>query len=235
MRGSRTIPLRWSLGTYWRSFRHLRLNRDVLRVDLPLFFFYNTAMSTPQQELLDILLSKSIRTGHFVLASGKESDLYCDCRVTALDARGANLIGQVGWELVKNDILSRFPGISAIGGMTMGADPISLAIGMYSSLDEARPGAFLNVFTVRKEAKDHGRGKRIEGNFEPGSEVLVVDDVITTGGSTLKAIDAIEAEGGKVVAALVLVDRQEGGREAIEARGIPVFPMFTRRSIFGDR
>lgn len=192
-------------------------------------------MSTPKQELLDILLSKSIRTGHFILASGKESDLYCDCRVTALDARGANLIGQVGWEIVKTDILSRFPGISALGGMTMGADPISLAIGMYSSLDEAKDVSPLNVFTVRKEPKDHGRGKRIEGNFEAGSEVVVVDDVITTGGSTLKAIDAIEAEGGKVVAALVLVDREEGGREAIEARGIPVFPMFTRRSIFGNR
>ncbi len=191
-------------------------------------------MTAPKQELLDILLAKSIRTGHFILASGKESDLYCDCRVTALDARGANLIGQVGWELVKAEILTRFPNIEAIGGMTMGADPISLAIGMYSSLDggSLRP---LDVFTVRKEAKDHGRGKRIEGNFEAGREVLVVDDVITTGGSTLKAIDAIEAEGGKVTAALVLVDREEGGREAIEARGIPVFPLFTRRSIFGDK
>ena len=188
----------------------------------------------PKQELLDILLAKSIRTGHFVLASGKESDLYCDCRVTALDARGANLIGQVGWELVKKDILSQFPNVSSIGGMTMGADPISLAIGMYSSLDQTN-GTTLNVFTVRKDAKDHGRGKRIEGNFEAGQEIIVVDDVITTGGSTLKAIDAIEAEGGKVVAALVLVDREEGGREAIEARNIPVFPLFTRQSIFGSR
>ena len=109
--------------------------------------------------------------------------------------------------------------------------PISLAIGMYSASAE-KP---LCVFTVRKEAKDHGRGKRIEGNFSAGQQVIVVDDVITTGGSTLKAIDAIEAEGGKVVAALVLVDRQEGGREAIESRGIPVFPMFTRASIFGDK
>ena len=108
---------------------------------------------------------------------------------------------------------------------------ISLAIGMYS-VEGEEP---LKVFTVRKEAKDHGRGKRIEGNFEAGQEIIVVDDVITTGGSTIKAIDAIEAEGGKVVAALVLVDRQEGGREAIESRGIPVFPMFTRASIFGGK
>lgn len=188
-------------------------------------------MSKAKSELLDILLAKSIKTGHFILASGKESDLYCDCRVTALDARGANLIGEVGWQLVQEEILPKFPEATAIGGMTMGADPISLAIGMYSA-SAAKP---LCVFTVRKEAKDHGRGKRIEGNFSAGQQVIVVDDVITTGGSTLKAIDAIEAEGGKVVAALVLVDRQEGGREAIESRGIPVFPMFTRASIFGDK
>ena len=188
-------------------------------------------MTDAKKVLLNILLTKSIKTGHFILASGKESDLYCDCRITALDARGANLIGQVGWELVQEEIMPKFPGVTSIGGMTMGADPISLAIGMYS-VEADEP---LKVFTVRKEAKDHGRGKRIEGNFEAGQEVIVVDDVITTGGSTLKAIDAIEAEGGKVVAALVLVDRQEGGREAIESRGIPVFPMFTRATIFGGK
>ena len=188
-------------------------------------------MTDAKKELLNILLTKSIKTGHFILASGKESDLYCDCRITALDARGANLIGQVGWELVQEEIMPKYPNVKAIGGMTMGADPISLAIGMYS-VEADEP---LKVFTVRKEAKDHGRGKRIEGNFAAGQQVIVVDDVITTGGSTLKAIDAIEAEGGKVVAALVLVDRQEGGREAIESRGIPVFPMFTRASIFGNK
>ncbi|MDO5449567.1 MAG: orotate phosphoribosyltransferase [Akkermansia sp.] len=188
-------------------------------------------MSDPKKELLDILLAKSIKTGHFILASGKESDLYCDCRVTTLDAKGANLIGQVGWQLVQDEILPKYPEAVAIGGMTMGADPISLAVGMYSAQSE-RP---LKVFTVRKEAKDHGRGKRIEGNFESGQQIIVVDDVITTGGSTIKAIDAIEAEGGKVVAALVLVDREEGGREAIEGRGVPVYPLFTRKSIFGDK
>ncbi len=182
-------------------------------------------------ELLEILLKKSIKTGHFILASGKESDLYCDCRVTTLDARGANLIGELGWQLVRDVILPRFPDIRAIGGMTMGADPISLAIGMYSA---AAPSP-LGIFTVRKEAKDHGRGKRIEGNFTSGDAVVVVDDVITTGGSTLKAIEAIEAEGGKVRAAFVLVDREEGGRRAIEAHGVPVYALFTRHSIFGDK
>ena len=184
-----------------------------------------------KNELLQILLKKSIKTGHFILASGKESDLYCDCRVTTLDARGANLIGELGWQLVRDVILPRFPSVSAIGGMTMGADPISLAIGMYS----ASAPSPLGIFTVRKEAKDHGRGKRIEGNFSAGDSVIVVDDVITTGGSTIKAIDAIEAEGGKVLAAFVLVDREEGGREAIESRGVRVYSLFTRRSIFGDK
>lgn len=188
-------------------------------------------MSEAKKELLDILLTKSIKTGHFILASGKESDMYCDCRITALDARGANLIGEVGWKLVQEEILPKFPTAVSIGGMTMGADPISLAIGMYSASSE-KP---LKVFTVRKEAKDHGRGKRIEGNFEAGQDVIVVDDVITTGGSTIKAIEAIKAEGGNVVAALVLVDREEGGREAIEALGVPVYPMFTRATIFGAK
>ena len=115
--------------------------------------------------------------------------------------------------------------------MTLGADPVSLAVGMESA--RQRPADPLQVFTVRKEAKGHGRGKRIEGHFHDGDEVIVVDDVITTGGSTLKAIDAIEAEGGKITFALVLVDREEGGREAIEARGIPVVSLFTRSSLLG--
>lgn len=184
-----------------------------------------------QDQLKSLLLDKSVRTGTFTLASGKVSDLYVDCRTTALDPVGATLIGSMGWALVQDEIMPRVPGIAAIGGMTMGADPISLAIGMTGALQgDPTP---LQVFTVRKEPKGHGRGRRIEGNFHEGDTVIVVDDVITTGGSTLKAIDAIEAEGGKVAAALVLVDREEGGRDAIEARGIPVYAMFTRTTLLG--
>ncbi len=113
--------------------------------------------------------------------------------------------------------------------MTLGADPISLAIGMTSACNH--PTEALQVFTVRKEPKGHGRGRQIEGNFHSGNTVIVVDDVITTGGSTLKAIDVIESEGGKVAFALVLVDREEGGRQAIEARGIPVISLFTRAAL----
>jgi orotate phosphoribosyltransferase len=115
--------------------------------------------------------------------------------------------------------------------MTMGADPISLAIGMTSA--RQHPDEALQVFCVRKEPKGHGQGRQIEGNFQPGFNVVVVDDVITTGGSTLKAIDVIEREGGKVEFALVLVDREEGGRQAIEARGIHVISLFTRSSLLG--
>ena len=181
--------------------------------------------------LKSLLLKKSVRTGIFTLASGKQSDLYIDCRVTALDPFGAAMIGDLGWHAVRSKIHSENLSIQSIGGMTLGADPISLAIGMSSA--RTHPDEALQVFTVRKEPKGHGIGKQIEGNFAPGENVIVVDDVITTGGSTLKAIDAIEREGGHVKFAIVLVDREEGGREAIEARGIPVITLFTRTTLLG--
>lgn len=181
--------------------------------------------------LKNLLLEKSVRTGSFTLASGKHSDLYIDCRVTSLDPFGANLIGDVGWHAVRSKIHSLHHPIHAIGGMTLGADPISLAIGMTAA--RSHPAEALQVFTVRKEPKGHGQGRQIEGNFEAGWSVVVVDDVITTGGSTLKAIDVIEREGGKVEFALVLVDREEGGRQAIEARGVPVIALFTRSGLLG--
>lgn len=182
--------------------------------------------------LKELLLKKSVRIGTFTLASGKESDLYIDCRMTALDPFGANLIGDLGWHAVRSKIHSEHLQIQAIGGMTLGADPISLAVGMTSAAKH--PAEALQVFTVRKEPKAHGTGKQIEGNFKSGDTVIVVDDVITTGGSTLKAIDAIEREGGKVAFALVLVDREEGGRQAIEARGIHVISLFTRSSLLDE-
>ena len=182
--------------------------------------------------LKKLLLEKSVRTGNFTLASGQQSDLYIDCRVTALDPFGANLIGDLGWHAVRSKIHSEHLKIDAIGGMTLGADPISLAVGMTSAAKH--PAEALQVFTVRKEAKNHGTGKQIEGNFKAGDNVIVVDDVITTGGSTLKAIDAIERAGGKIAFCLVLVDREEGGRQAIEARGIHVLALFTRTTLLGE-
>lgn len=180
-------------------------------------------------KLRELLLKKSVRTGDFTLASGKKSDLYIDCRMTALDPFGANLIGEAGWRAVREKIRAENLAVAAIGGMTLGADPISLAVGMASAANH--PAEALQVFTVRKEPKGHGAGKQIEGNFKSGDSVVVVDDVITTGGSTLKAIEAIEREGGKIAFCLVLVDREEGGRQAIEARGIEVIPLFTRSTL----
>jgi orotate phosphoribosyltransferase len=200
------------------------------------FFIYiywlccdSAGMSETYDELKKLLLEKSVRTGEFTLASGKKSDLYIDCRVTALDPVGARLVGQLGWETVRERIKSEGLSIDAIGGMTMGADPISLAVGMTSAMEH--PEEMIQVFNIRKEPKGHGRGKQIEGNFKEGDEVVVVDDVITTGGSTIQAIEAIEKAGGKVKFALILVDREEGGRAAIEARGVPVVSMYSRTTL----
>ena len=144
-----------------------------------------------------ILLEESVRTGTFTLASGKESDLYIDCRVTALDPFGANLIGELGWAAVRERIAKEGLKIDAIGGMTLGADPISLAVGMTSA--KQHPAEALQVFTVRKEPKGHGRGKQIEGNFKEGATVIVVDDVITTGATAHAAAQALRRAGASRV------------------------------------
>ena len=179
--------------------------------------------------LRELLREKSVFQGEFTLASGAKSDFYVDSRLTALDPEGAFLIGAVGWKLVKREAAKRGLKPAAIGGLTMGADPVSLAIALASYRDD--PAEALQALTVRKSPKQHGRTKLIEGNFSPGMSVVVVDDVITTGGSTLKAIDAVEEANGQVGFVVVLVDRQEGGRENIEARGIDVVPLFTREEL----
>jgi orotate phosphoribosyltransferase len=183
-----------------------------------------------RSDLLALLSRQSVVYGEFTLVSGKKSDFYVDSKLTSLDPRGALLIGQVGWELIQKESVARGITPQALGGLTMGADPIALAVGMAASAANPGPPP-LQVFCVRKSPKAHGRTKLIEGPFTAGQPVVVVDDVITTGGSTIQAIDAIEQEGGKVAFALVLVDRQEGGRAAIEARGIPVVSIFTREEI----
>lgn len=188
-------------------------------------------MSDPRSELRSLLLAKSVKTGDFTLASGAKSNLYVDCRVTTLDPRGAVLVGQQMHHLVRQQEAALGVHVGAIGGLTLGADPISLATAMTSSMAGDVPP--LRCFVVRKEPKGHGRGKRIEGNFLAGDSVVVVDDVITTGDSTLKAIAAIEEEGGKVAFVVVLVDREEGGRANIEGKGYPVAALFTKAQLIG--
>lgn len=188
-------------------------------------------MSDPRHELLELVREKSFSTGDFTLASGKKSSYYIDCRLTTLDARGACLIGKVLLAQINAEAAERRVPIDAIGGMTMGADPISVAVSMSSHLAGQQPE--LQAFVVRKEPKGHGQGKQVEGNFNEGDVVVAIEDVITTGGSTLKAIAAIEREGGKVAFVAVLVDRQEGGREVIEEAGYPVISVFTRDELLG--
>jgi len=182
-----------------------------------------------KEQLRALLQEKSVCHGNFTLASGAKSDFYVDARVTTLDPRGACLIGELGWQLVKETASKLGRRVNAIGGLTLGADPVALSIGMAAQLED--PSTPLQVFTVRKSVKEHGRLKRIEGNFSPGDSVVVVDDVITTGGSTIQAIDAIKEAGGHIAFVIVLVDREEGGRQSIERLGHLVVPIFTRSDL----
>jgi orotate phosphoribosyltransferase len=198
-----------------------------------LLFAQKISPSTPmltvpeaKQRLLTILKTKSVFHGDFLLASGQRSNYYVDCRLTTLDPEGATLVGQVLFSVIADQISTTGVRVDAVGGLTMGADPISLAIGMRSF--QQRPDAPLKCFVVRKEPKGHGQGKQIEGNFSSGDSVVVIDDVVTKGDSTLKAVEAVEKEGGKVAFVVVLVDRQQGGREKIEQRGYKVLSAFTR-------
>jgi orotate phosphoribosyltransferase len=183
-------------------------------------------------ELLGILRKKSVFHGDFTLSSGAKSKYYVDCRLTTLDARGAWLIGQLMHALVRREEKSRKLRINAVGGLTMGADPVALATGIISGwAKDAEP---LRIFCVRKAPKGHGQTKLIEGNFKAGDTVVVVDDVVTSGNSTITAINSVLKEGGQVAFAAVLVDRQEGGREKIEAMGYPLLSLFQRDELLGD-
>ena len=184
----------------------------------------------PITNLYKILKEKSFFTGEFTLASGKKSNYYIDCRLTTLDPEGAWLIGAAIRKTVNDKCKEMGISIDSIGGLTLGADPIALSASMASY--QAEDDKTLKPFVVRKAPKEHGKGKQIEGGFKEGDSVVALDDVITTGGSTLKAIEAIENEGGKVEFVLVLVDRQEGGKEIIEESGYKVFSLFTRDELF---
>ena len=184
----------------------------------------------PITNLYKILKEKSFFTGDFTLASGKKSNYYIDCRLTTLDPEGACLVGAAIRKTVNDKCKEMGISIDSIGGLTLGADPIALSASMASY--QAEDDKTLKPFVVRKAPKEHGKGKQIEGGFEEGDSVVALDDVITTGGSTLKAIEAIENEGGKVEFVLVLVDRQEGGKEIIEESGYKVFSLFTRDELF---
>src|ERR1700683_4696151 len=179
-------------------------------------------MSAARQELLKLLARKSFRLGEFKLSSGGTSDYYIDCRTTTLDARGAQLVGEV----FLDEIGKRGGHADAIGGLTMGADPIVVAVAVTSGK--------IHGFLVRKAEKQHGTGRRIEGFQEKGARVVIVDDVCTTGSSTVQAIEAAREFGFQVVGVLCLVEREEAaGRPTVEkaAAPAPFVSIFTANDV----
>jgi orotate phosphoribosyltransferase len=178
-----------------------------------------------KEQLKQLLLSKSYRQGTFTLSSGRQSDFYIDGKQTTLSAEGAYLCGRLLFELIR-----RHPEpIGAVGGMTLGADPLVTAVSLVSYLEKNPIPAFI----VRKEPKKHGTEDYIEGrhNIPSGATVALVEDVVTTGGTLLKVIDRVEAQGFKIGPVAAIVDRQEGGAEALAARGFPLQAIFTRETL----
>lgn len=174
---------------------------------------------TDRALLQRLLLERSVQRGDFVLASGKRSSYYIDCRLATMSAEGLALIGRMGLDAIR--AAGWRP--DSVGGLTMGADPVAYAIAAASY----RTDAPVDAFSVRKESKDHGTGRLIEGNFRPGQAVVVIEDVITSGGSARRALSAIEGAGGKVLGVLAVVDREEGGRGILEQEGRRVVTLTT--------
>ena len=205
--------------------------------------------------LLSLIATHSFKLGDFTLASGQKSDFYIDCRTTTLHAEGGRLAGLVLYELIREHM----PSAVAVGGLTMGADPLvsntasasawaladyneTLSLSSALELDDQDPGpapTLIHGFLVRKAEKTHGTGRRVEGFLRPGAEVVIVDDVCTTGGSTVTAIEAAREAGMIVVGVLCLVDREQGGRLCIERalaevpseEDIPFLSVFTASDV----
>ena len=178
-----------------------------------------------KEQLKQLLLTKSYRKGTFKLSSGRESDFYIDGKQTTLSAEGAYLCGKLIFDIIHANPTK----IDAVGGMTLGADPLVTAVSMASYLEKAPIPAFI----VRKESKGHGTGQYIEGlsNMTPGATVALLEDVVTSGGTLLTVIERVEAAGFKVGLVVTVVDRQEGGAEALAAKGYRLEAIFTRESL----
>jgi orotate phosphoribosyltransferase len=201
--------------------------------------------------LLNLIATHSFKPGDFTLASGQKSDYYIDCRITTLHAEGGRLSGLVLYDLILQ--LPNASQIEAVGGLTMGADPLvsnTASASAWALADHAEilelsstlelgdagpelPPTLIHGFLVRKAEKAHGTGRRIEGFLRPGAHVVIVDDVCTTGGSTITAIEAAREAGMHIAAVLCLVDREQGGRSKIEAAaaGAPFLAAFTANDV----
>ena len=169
--------------------------------------------------LIELIREKALKTGKFILASGREASFYLDCRQVTLDGRGANLVAEGILDLMGQQLPD------AVGGMAIGADPITAATVTVA----AQRGLALQGFIVRKEAKTHGRGLGVEGPVHVGQTAIVVEDVVTTGGSALKAIERVEAFGLTVREVIAVVDRLEGGRQTLEEKGYALRTLLTIR------
>jgi orotate phosphoribosyltransferase len=174
-------------------------------------------VSGTRSKLLEEIRRKAYKEGDFTLASGLKSDYYIDMKEVILDAEGSLLAGRMIYETIKS-----WPA-TAVGGLELGSVPISTAVCLVFAL-EGKP---MSNFIVRKEAKAHGAKKKIEGAVGNASRVVIVEDVVSTGGSSLKAVEAVLETGAKIIGIVSIVDREMGGREAFEARGIQYTPLFT--------
>lgn len=179
-----------------------------------------------RESLAALLRERSVTHGEFVLSSGQRSTYYIDARKTTMSAEGQRLIGPLALAAIRK--AGWLP--AAVGGLTMGADPVAYAIARASA--DSPP--LIEAFSVRKTTKEHGTRQRIEGNFAKGQPVVVVEDVITSGGSALEAIEVIKAEGGTILGVLALVDREQGGRAAIEASGFSVVAITTTSELLSE-
>ena len=171
-------------------------------------------MTDTRQQLIDYISAEAVFHGDFTLTSGKKATYYVDLRKVSLDHRVAPLIGQVMLDLIKD-----IPDVAAVGGMTMGADPIAAAV-LHQGVAQ---GKAYDAFVVRKEPKDHGRGRQVEGPDLAGKRLIVLEDTSTTGGSPLAAIEALLKVGAEIAGVAVVVDRNTGAREVIEAAGYPYY------------
>ena len=169
------------------------------------------ALEAERQRLIALITDEAVFHGDFTLSSGKQATYYVDMRKLTLDHRAAPIIGRI-----MGDLIADIDGVAAVGGLTLGADPIANAV-MHASAASDRP---LDAFVVRKEPKDHGRGRQIEGAEVSGKRVVVLEDTSTTGQSALKAVEVLRAAGAEVVAVAVIVDRATGAQQAIEAAGL---------------
>ncbi|NIM48901.1 MAG: orotate phosphoribosyltransferase [Gemmatimonadales bacterium] len=183
----------------------------------------STSREGPSAELAELIKTRSVQIGSFKLASGRRSSYYIDARRATMSAQGLELIGDLGLRAIR--AAGWWP--AYVGGLTLGADPVAHAIALASR----RAPPELDAFTVRKEPKGHGTGQPIEGCLREGASVVVVEDVVTTGASALKAIKAVTRAKSHVLGVLAIVDREEGGREAIEAAGYSLQALLSLRDL----